>query len=126
MQQGYTTDIQPRSPSRPNSKPIIHNPRRQEELVYRGAESALGGGHETIGGEWIHRANFADVDGEDVQHLTRGVEDLVPRGKFVVRGGVPGEFGEEGYHGFVAALGGALGIVGLVSDVSKVDTRHRS
>ena len=46
-----------------------------------------------------------------MQHLAGGVEDFVARGEGVVGCCLPGEFGEEGDHGFVGAIGTFEGIV---------------
>ena len=67
------------------------------------------------GAESGHRRNvgFANVDGEDMEHLTSGLEDLGAGRERVVINGGPWEFGYEGDQGFVCALRGALGVVGL-------------
>ncbi len=58
-------------------------------------------------------ALLANVGREDVEHLTRGIEDQVALMQRVVFDRMPRVFGEERDHGFIASLGGALGVIGL-------------
>ncbi len=56
---------------------------------------------------------LADIDGEDVEHLTGSIENKVALLQRVIFDRVPRKFGEERNHGFIASLRGALGVIGL-------------